>query len=167
MAGIGRQLWLFKIKMSDSVDPVHISFDIYSSLCMHMIIYWPKKETSASHVCEFSPQDCSFCILLFFFKYCAFLITLCTKKKLIRYTFTATTMPQAPIPKLWKSHNQYLACLPFALFIAKHACLTERTSCCIATSNRCIPCCHDYWYNKKISNDQELIQSDSTSCPHS
>ena len=33
-------------------------------------------------------------------------------------SFTATKMPQAQVPKVRKSHNQYIACLPFALFTA-------------------------------------------------
>ena len=99
-----------------------------------------KKEMSASHICEFSPNDCSFFFFFFFFFFISlfcfkkydYLTMLCTKKKSIRcrctFTATTTTTPQAPVPKLRKSHNQYLACLPFALFTAAHPCLTERTS---------------------------------------
>ena len=53
---------------------------------------------------------------------------LCTKNKFVRWTITATTTPQAQVSKLRKSHNQYSAWLPVALFIAAHPCLIERTN---------------------------------------
>ena len=43
---------------------------------------------------------------------------LCAKKKFIQCSFMATTTLQAPVPKLRKSHNQYLACLSFVLTTA-------------------------------------------------
>ena len=69
-------------------------------------IYRPKKETSATHLCEFFPNESSF----FFFFHLSILLQdyltmLCAKKKFVRCIFTAMTTPQAPVPKLRKSHN--------------------------------------------------------------
>ena len=55
-----------------------------------------------------------FFIQLFCFKKCDYVTMLCAKTKFIRCSFTATTTPQAPVLKLRKSHNQYLACLTTA-----------------------------------------------------
>ena len=99
------------------------------------------------YLCIFSPDECSFFSPLFCFKKCDYLTMLCEKiKKFIRCSFTATTTPHAPVSKLWKSHNQYLACLPFALTTAAYPCLTEWTSCWIVKSTRCIVCCLDRWH---------------------
>ena len=46
-----------------------------------------------------------FFIQLFCFKKCDYLTMLCVKIKFIWCSFTAMTTPQAPIPKLRKSHN--------------------------------------------------------------
>ena len=88
-------------------------------------------------------NECTFFVQLFCFKKCDYLTIICAKKKFIRYSFTATTTPQVPVPKLRKSHKQYRAYLPFALTIAAHPCLTERTSCWIVMSTRCISFWHD------------------------
>ena len=100
-------------------------------------IYQHNKETSALHLCEFIPNECSFLIQVFCFKVCDYLTMLCPKKKFICCSFTAMTTQQAPVPKLWKSHNQYLTCLPFALTTVADPCLTEWTSYLIIMS----PCC--------------------------
>ena len=65
-----------------------------------------------------------FFIWLFCFKNCDYLTMLYAKKKFIWCSFTATIKSQAPVPKLRKSNNQYLACLPFTLTTAAHPCFT-------------------------------------------
>ena len=63
---------------------IFMSFkDVIQTVILY--IYWPKKETSASHLCEFSPNECSFFFIqLFCFKKCYYLTMLCTIKEFIR-----------------------------------------------------------------------------------
>ena len=72
-------------------------------------------------------------------------------KMIIRWTLVPITTPQAPVPKFWKSQNQYRVCPPFSLTVAVHPCLTERTHFWVVMSAICIPCCHDHWHKSVIN----------------
>ena len=88
-------------------------------------LYWHNKETSTLRLCEFTPNERSIFIELFWFKKCDYLTTLCAKQKFIRCPVAAMTTTRTQIT----AHNQYLACHPSALTTAAHLCLAERTSC--------------------------------------
>ena len=140
------RLLAFCFELLNIIEPIIRSYYAYLT-----VIYWHKKDTSASHLCLFIPNKCSYFIQWFCFNNDDHLTMLCTKQKSIRWSLTPITTPQAPVPKFRKSQNQYLVCPPFSLTVAVHPCLTERTHFWIVMSARCISCCCDRWHKSDVT----------------
>ena len=117
---------LIKLKHFEPHASYFITYKGLLNFASHNI-YRHNKETSALHLC-FSKRMQIFHSIILLQEMWLFNNA---PKKIIRYSFTTTITPQAPVPKFRKSHNQYLAYLPFAFTTAAHACLTEWTSCWI------------------------------------
>ena len=88
-----------------------------------MQIYWPQKRNVRFKFRSVYSKRMQLFYSSIFFNNVDHFAKFCTKQKSIWGSLAPITTPQAPVPKFWKSQNQFLVCPPPSLTVAIHPCL--------------------------------------------